>query len=157
MKKNVSLKIKSSQYSENLAPSGEAFKREFELEDTVEIMTEGNLYTKGDSTYIVYEESTEAGLENMKTMLKLNGDTLNIHRYAQNDGEDSELCLREGLLNITRYKIPNLAALDLEVYTSKLYDDLDEEGYGKIQVDYKIKFDQYFSRRNVLEIEVQPS
>jgi hypothetical protein len=47
--------------------------------------------------------------------------------------------------------------MDLEVYTNKLTEDLDEEGYGKISVEYKIRFDRFFSRRNVLEIEVMPS
>ena len=157
MKKDVSLKIKSSQYSENLAPSGEAFKRELELEDTIEILTEGTLYTKENTTYIVYNESVEGGLEDVKTMLKLNGDTLHIHRYGKGSDDDSELCLKQGLLNITRYKIPQLAGIDMEVYTNKLADNLDEEGYGKIEVDYRLKFDQYFTRRNILEIEVQPS
>ena len=35
--------------------------------------------------------------------------------------------------------------------------DGDDDGYGRISVDYKIKFDRYFSRRNILEIEVMPS
>ena len=156
MKKNVSLKIKSSQYIENLEPSGEAFRRQLELEDTVEILTEGTLYNKDGTTYITYEESAEAGLEDMRTMLKLSDNSLKIHRYSKND-EDSDMFLKQGVLNITRYKIPQLASIDLEVYTNRLEHNLDEEGYGNISVDYKIKFDQYFSRRNLLEIEVQPS
>ncbi|MBQ0040426.1 MAG: DUF1934 domain-containing protein [Clostridiales bacterium] len=157
MKKNVALKIKSSQYSENLAPSGEAFKRELELEDTVEILTEGTMYSKDNATYITYEESAEAGLEDIRTMLKLKDNTLRIRRYGNGEDDDSDMLLQQGMLHITRYKIPQLASIDLEVYTNKLKGNLDEEGYGTIEVDYKIRFDQYFSRRNVLEIEVQPS
>ena len=157
MKKNVALKIKSSQYSENLAPSGEAFKRELELEDTVEILTEGTMYSKDNATYITYEESAEAGLEDIRTMLKLTGNTLRIRRYGKGEDDDTDMLLQQGVRNITRYKIPQLASIDLEVYTNKLAGKLDEEGYGTIEVDYKIRFDQYFSRRNVLEIEVQPS
>ena len=157
MKKNVALKIKSSQYSENLAPSGEAFKRELELEDIVEILTEGTMYSKDNATYITYEESAEAGLEDIRTMLKLKDNTLRIRRYGNDEDDDSDMFLQQGTLHITRYKIPQLASIDLEVYTNKLSGNLDEEGYGTIEVDYKIRFDQYFSRRNVLEIEVQPS
>ena len=157
MKKNVSLKIKSSQYSENLAPSGEAFKRELELEDTVEILTEGTMYSKDNATYITYEESVEAGLEDIRTLLKLSDNSLRIRRYGNNSDDDSDMLLQQGVLNITRYKIPQLASIDLEVYTNTLNGSIDEEGYGRIEVDYKIKFDQYFSRRNLLEIEVQPS
>ena len=157
MKKNVSLKIKSSQYSENLAPSGEAFKRELELEDTVEILTEGTMYSKDNATYITYEESVEAGLEDIRTMLKLTDSSLRIRRYGKDEDDNSDMILQQGVLNITRYKIPQLASIDLEVYTNKLSGEINEEGYGSIEVDYKIKFDQYFSRRNLLEIEVQPS
>ena len=161
MKKNVSLKIKSSQYVENLKPSGEAFSRELELEDSIEILTEGTMYSKNDSTYIMYEESEKAGLEDIRTLLKLTPgsenkqESLHIHRYGQDEDDDMNMVLQQGVRNITRYKIPQMASLDLEVYTNKLEENLDAEGYGKISVDYKIKFDQYYSRRNKLEIEVK--
>lgn len=161
MKKNVSLKIKSSQYVENLKPSGEAFSRELELEDSIEILTEGTMYSKNDSTYIMYEESEKAGLEDIRTLLKLTPsgenkqESLHIRRYGQDEDDDMNMVLQQGVRNITRYKIPQMASLDLEVYTNKLEENLDAEGYGKISVDYKIKFDQYYSRRNKLEIEVK--
>ena len=161
MKKNVSLKIKSSQYIEDLKPSGEAFSRELELEDSIEIQTEGTLYSKNNMTYITYEESEEAGLADIRTMLKLipasegKDPTLQIHRYSRDDDDDTNMILQQGVRNITRYKIPKLASLDLEVYTNKLEESLDEDGYGKISVDYRIKFDQYYARRNKLEIEVK--
>jgi len=50
-----------------------------------------------------------------------------------------------------------MSSVNLEVYTNRLEEDLDEEGYGTISVDYKIRFDRFFSRRNILEIEVKPS
>lgn len=162
MKKNVALKIKSSQYVEDLKPSGKAFSRELELEDSIEILTEGTLYSKDNTTYITYEESEEAGLADILTMLKLipagegKDPTLHIHRYSRNDdNDDTNMILQQGVRNITRYRIPKLASLDLEVYTNKLEENLDEDGYGKISVDYRIKFDQYYSRRNKLEIEVK--
>ena len=67
------------------------------------------------------------------------------------------MTLTPGILNITRYKIPMMSSVNLELYSNKLEDDLDEEGYGTISVDYKIRFDRFFSRRNILEIEVKPS
>ena len=67
------------------------------------------------------------------------------------------MTLKPGILNITRYQIPMMPSVNLEVYTNKLEDNLDEDGYGKVSVDYKIRFDKFFSRRNILEIEVKPS
>lgn len=157
MKKSVFLKITSSQYEEKLQPNGEAFVRELELEDSIEICTEGVLYDKENATYILYEESKEMGMENMKTLLKLKDEELHIRRYTKEADDDMDMVLKQGMLNITRYKAPMLPGMDIEIYTNKLQHELDDEGYGTIYVDYKIKFDSIFSRRNILEIEVKPT
>lgn len=158
MKKNVNLKITSTQYSENLKPSGEAFLRELEMEDSLEILTEGTMYTRNNARYITYEESEKVGLEDTMTMVKLESGKIRIRRYGRKDDDEGmDMTLEPGILNITRYQLPMMMSVDLEIYTNKLTDELDENGYGKVSVDYKIKFDKYFSRRNILEIEVMPS
>ena len=157
-KKNVNLRITSTQYSENLIPSGEAFLRELEKEDSLEILTEGTMYLKNNATYISYEESEEAGLEDIHTLVKLSDDSIRIRRYGRGDDDEGmDMTLVPGILNITRYQMPMMNSVNLEIYTNKLEQDLDDEGYGRICVDYKIRFDQFFSRRNILEIEVMPS
>lgn len=157
MKKNVNLKITSNQYIEELKPSGEAFKREMELEESMEIRTEGTVYTRNDAMYITYIED-EPGFEDIRTLFKVKDGSLRIRKYAGGDEDEGmDMTLSPGTLNITRYQLPMSSSLDLEVYTNKLEDNLDEDGYGKVSVDYKIKFDKYFSRRNILEIEVMPS
>jgi len=158
MKKNVNLRITSTQYSENLKPSGEAFLRELEMEDSLEIFTEGTMYQKNGARYITYEESEEAGLEDTRTLVKLTGNQIRIRRYGRGDDDEGmDMTLQPGVLNITRYQMPMMASVNLEIYTNKLEDNLDEEGYGTVSVDYRIKFDKFFARRNVLEIEVMPS
>ena len=158
MKKSVNLKITSTQYIENLKPSGEAFRRELELEDSMEILTEGTVYSRNNATYITYEETEAVGSEDIRTLFKLEDGTIRIRKYANNEEEEGmDMTLKPGILNITRYQIPMMHSVNLEVYTNKLEDNLDEEGYGKVSVDYKIKFDKFFSRRNILEIEVMPS
>ena len=158
MKKSVNLKITSQQYIENLKPSGEAFRRELELEDSMEILTEGTVYSRNNATYITYEETEASGSEDIRTLFKLEDGTIRIRKYVKDEDEEGmDMTLKPGILNITRYQIPMMAAVNLEVYTNKLEDNLDDEGYGKVSVDYKIKFDKFFSRRNILEIEVMPS
>ena len=158
MKKSVNLRITSTQYIENLKPSGEAFRRELELEDSMEILTEGTVYSRNNATYITYEETEAIGSEDIRTLFKLEDGTIRIRKYVKDEDEEGmDMTLKPGILNITRYQIPMMAALNLEVYTNKLEDNLDDEGYGKVSVDYKIKFDKFFSRRNILEIEVMPS
>ncbi len=158
MKKNVNLKIKSTQYIENLKPSGEAFRRELELEDSMEILTEGTMYSRNNARYIAYEEAEALGSEDIRTLFKLEDGSIRIRKYGRDeDDEGMDMTLTPGILNITRYQIPMMSSVNLEVYTNKLEDNLDEEGYGTVSVDYKIKFDRFFSRRNILEIEVKPS
>ena len=158
MKKNVNLKIKSTQYIENLKPSGEAFRRELELEDTMEILTEGTVYSRNNATYITYEEAKALGTEDVRTLVKLEDGSIRIRKYARDEEDEGmDMTLKPGMLNITRYQIPMMPSVNLEVYTNKLEDNLDEDGYGKVSVDYKIRFDKFFSRRNILEIEVKPS
>ena len=157
MKKNVNLKITNTQYSENLRPSGETFLRELEKEDTIEILTEGTLYLKNNAMYITYEDLEEPGLGDSTTLLKLMDGSVRIRRFSSSDTDEGmDMTLVPGLRNITRYKLP-MASLDLEVYTNKIEDNLDREGYGTVCVDFKIKFDQILSRRHILEIEVMPS
>ena len=158
MKKSVNLKIKSTQYIENLKPSGEAFRRELELEDSMEILTEGTMYSRNNATYISYEEAEALGTEDIRTLFKLEDGSIRIRKYGRDDDDEGmDMTLKPGILNITRYQIPMMSPVNLEVYTNKLENGLDEEGYGTVSVDYKIKFDRFFSRRNILEIEVKPS
>ena len=158
MKKNVNLKIRSTQYIENLKPSGEAFRRELELEDSMEILTEGTMYSRNNATYIAYEEAEALGMEDIRTLFKLEDGSIRIRKYGRDDDDEGmDMTLKPGILNITRYQIPMMSSVNLEVYTNKLENDLDEEGYGTVSVDYRIRFDKFFSRRNILEIEVKPS
>ncbi|MBR3200755.1 MAG: DUF1934 domain-containing protein [Mogibacterium sp.] len=158
MKKSVNLRITSTQYIENLKPSGEAFRRELELEDSMEILTEGTMYSRNNATYITYEELEALGTEDIRTLFKLEDGSIRIRKYTRNEDEEGmDMTLKPGILNITRYQVPMMPSVNLEVYTNKLEDNLDEDGYGKVSVDYKIKFDKFFSRRNILEIEVMPS
>jgi uncharacterized beta-barrel protein YwiB (DUF1934 family) len=158
MKKSVNLRITSTQYIENLKPSGEAFRRELELEDSMEILTEGTVYSHNNATYITYEETEALGTEDVRTLVKLEDGSIRIRRYGKDEEDEGmDMTLKPGILNITRYQIPKMPSVNLEVYTNKLEDNLDEEGYGTVSVDYKIRFDKFFSRRNILEIEVMPS
>ena len=157
-KKSVNLVISNNQYSESLEPKGETFTRELNLEDNIELTTEGFLYNKGRTMYIAYDETEDAGLQNTKTIIKLEGnDKLRIRRYGKD--EDSgmmDMQLEEGILNITKYVIP-AGNLEMEIYTNKIETPLDDEGYGKIFADYKIKMEPFINVRNKLEIEVKPS
>lgn len=157
MKKIVTLKITSKQYTENLEPHGDAFRKKLVLDDSLEIMTEGTVYAKKNATFIAYDEVEESGFPNAKTLLKVQDKSLQILRYGEDNENQMDMTLEPGILSITRFRVPMLPGMDLEVYTHSLEKDLSEEGFGKISVDYKIKFDEVYSRRTKLDIEVMPN
>ncbi len=155
MKKEVTLRISSKQYAETLEPSGEAYKRALELEDSLEIITDGTLYSKKNATYIAYDESEEAGLQNSRTLLKLGDGRLQIIRYGDSEEENMDMTLEKGVMNIVQIRVPMVACYELEVYTNSLEGQIDEDGNGSINVDYRIKFDKFFTRRTKLDIDVR--
>lgn len=155
-KKKVNLKISSSQFTESLEPKGEAFEKRFNLDDSVEILTEGTLDLIDDYAHINYEESEATGLEGVSTDITYKDGILNVEHHGENSDEQLDLYLESGVVHITRYVLP-FATINVEVYAHSVKGALDEDGYGKIMADYNIKFDDVLNRRNRLEIEVSPS
>lgn len=155
-KKKVNLKITSKQFTESLEPKGEAFEKKLNLDDSIEIFTEGTLDFQGDSTHINYEESKATGLEGVTTDITYKDGVLNVEHHGKNSDEQLDLFLESGVIHITRYVLP-MATLDVEIYAHSVQGSINEDGYGKIMADYNIKFDDDLNRRNRLEIEVFPS
>lgn len=152
-KRAVNLKISNKQYSESLRQKGEAFSRELNLEDEIEIMTEGNLYQKDNATYITYEEPEWTGFENDRTVIKLADGVLSIKRYGGEAEGHMDLTLQEGVKYITSYIVP-MARFEIEVYTHELGGELTDEGLGRIYADYNVRFADLGKMRNKLQIDI---
>ena len=82
-KNKATLRIRNRQYEESLEPSGNAFARKLTLDDEMEMITEATVYTKENSTYITYEESEKTGMQDSRTMIKLTGDNVEVHREGK--------------------------------------------------------------------------
>ena len=48
----------------------------------VELITEGKYYQRGDTTYLVYEESKISGIEGCTTTLKIKDENIKMKRYG---------------------------------------------------------------------------
>ena len=101
--------------------------------DTIEFMTEGRIYQKGDATYIVYEESKFSGLEGCKTTVKVSGDKVKMFRFS--DG------------------FP-FGPVEMEVTTNSLTNNLSFEKGGRLNIDYNIALVGLSEGRSVLDIEI---
>ncbi len=139
--KDITIKIRGRQYIDDA------------LEDTMEFVTEGKSYIRNGIQYYIYEECDFSGFENCKTSLKVTDDSLKMKRIGNAAGLGADLHLKVGERFTTRYKT-QMGDIDMEVRTNEIIKEIDEEGLGKITVDYRISLGGISDMRNVLEVEI---
>ncbi|BDF10958.1 hypothetical protein CE91St49_03050 [Emergencia timonensis] len=139
--KDIMLKITGKQFSGDIS------------EDQMEFITEGKLYEKGDSTYLIYDESEFSGFPGCKTTLKLTGDCIRMKRIGSEVGFGMEFIFEKGKRFNSKYHTP-YGNLDMEVLTNDVVNNLTEEGFGDINIDYHVSLNGMAEGRNRLKIEV---
>ena len=139
--KDIMLKITGKQFSGDIS------------EDQMEFITEGKLYEKGDSTYLIYDESEFSGFPGCKTTLKLTGDCIRMKRIGSEVGFGMEFIFEKGKRFNSKYHTP-YGNLDMEVLTNDVVNNLTEEGFGDINIDYHVSLNGMAEGRNRSKIEV---
>ncbi len=139
--KDIMLKITGKQFAGDNA------------EDQMEFITEGKLYEKGDATYLIYDESEFSGFPGCKTTLKLTGDCIRMKRIGSEVGFGMEFIFEKGKRFNSKYHTP-YGNLDMEVLTNDVVNNLSEEGFGDIHIDYHVSLNGMAEGRNRLKIEV---
>lgn len=139
--KDIMLKITGKQYSGD------------DSEDQMEFITEGKLYEKGESKYLIYDESEFSGFPGCKTTLKLTGDCIRMKRIGSGVGYGMEFTFEKGKRFNSKYHTP-YGNFDMEVLTNDVVNNLSEEGFGDINIDYQVSLSGMAEGRNKLKIEV---
>ena len=121
--------------------------------DTIEFMTEGRIYQKGDATYIVYEESKFSGLEGCKTTVKVSGDKVKMFRFSDGFPVDTQIEFEKGKRFEGYYQTP-FGPVEMEVTTNSLTNNLSFEKGGRLNIDYNIALVGLSEGRSVLDIEI---
>ena len=140
--KDIMLKITGRQLSES------------EEEDQMEFVTEGQMYDREGTRYILYEESEFSGFPRCRTSLKLKGETVKMKRLSP-QGYGSEMIFEKGKRFYSKYRTP-YGDIDMEVLTDTVVSNLSEEGFGDIDIEYQINLGGMAEARNRLHIEVTP-
>ncbi len=139
--KDITLKITGKQFSGN------------EPEEKMEFVTDGKMYEKNGSRYIIYEESEFSGFPGCKTALKFTGESIRMKRIGQNVGMGMEFIFEEGKRFSSEYRTP-YGNFDMEVLTKSLIGRLDDEGTGEVSIDYQVSLNGVTEGRNELVIQV---
>jgi len=139
--------------------TGRQINRKDEIEeDSVEFMTEGKLYKKNGSTFIVYEESEVSGLEGVKTTLRIDdrSGAVRMKRFGKGVMMDTVMEFSKGQRFSSLYDTP-IGAIPMELLTNSIVNQLDtEKGKGRLFIDYEISLKGLAEMRSLLNIEVTP-
>lgn len=139
--KDITLKIIGKQISEEGS------------EETLEFVTEGQLYERNGATYLIYEESEFSGFPGCKTSLKLTGDKIRMKRIGEKAGFGTEMVFQEGKRFTSSYETP-YGEMELEILTNKVNNRLTSEGMGSVDINYHVSLSGMAEGRNELSIEV---
>lgn len=120
-------------------------------EDSMEFITEAKLYKRGDAIYLIYEESEVSGIPGCKTRLKFKGGEVQMKRFGEGAGIGNEIRFEKGKRYTGFYDTP-FGAIEMEVLTNKLENNLTEEGRGELDIDYSISLKGLLEGRNRLNI-----
>ena len=119
-------------------------------DDQMEFVTEGELYERNGSLYIMYEESEVSGMPGCKTKLKIKGDNVTMKRLGI---AGTEMEFAPGRVYTGPYDTP-YGSFEMEVATKEVINELTAEGTGKVQIDYKMSLKGLVESHNLLCIEM---
>lgn len=122
-------------------------------EDRMEFVTEGKLYERDGARYLVYDESEFSGFPGCKTTLKLTDGCIRMKRIGSSAGAGTELVFEKGKRFNSEYHTP-YGNLEMELVTNAVENNLSEEGFGDISIDYQVNLGGFAEGRNKLKIEV---
>ena len=137
MKKDVIISFKGTQQ--------EGFEK-----DTVELVTEGKYYKKGENYYITYNESELTGMEGTTTTLKIEGKKITLLRFGSNN---TQLIFEKGQNHICCYET-EFGAFSVGVRSNKVDVDISDNG-GKICAEYRIEVDNMPVSKNDFHMEIK--
>ena len=127
-------------------------KQEGESDEVIELVTQGEMYKKRKSNYIMYKESEVSGLEGTTTTLKIEGDKISIIRLGT---MNSHMTFEKGKKSYNMYSTP-YGEMTLSICTQDININYNQEhNPTNIYVDYNVEIQGLMAARNILDIQVK--
>ena len=128
---------------------GKQIRRDQDDEE-MEFVTEGKLYRRNGTIYLLYDETELSGVPGCQTRLRLRGGEIQMKRFGE--GADGTEILFEKGKRYTGFFDTPFGAIEMEVLTNKVDSNISEDGGGNIDIDYDISLKGLAEGRNVLNI-----
>ena len=101
--------------------------------DNVEVITTGDYFLKNGRHYVIYDEVMEGFEGNIRNMLKISPDKLDVRK---NGAANAHMVFEQDRKNLTRYVTP-MGEMSVEVSTNRILLDEQEDSL-KVSVDYSL-------------------
>ena len=129
MTKDILLKIQGMHFGEQI---GE--EKDLEEEEPIEVITAGNYYNKNGKHYIKYEEIMEGEKENTSSLIKIQGDTLEVTKKGLNN---VHMIFQKNKKNMSYYNMP-FGNLLVGIEASQV-EVKEEKDCIRVDVDYSLE------------------
>ena len=135
MNKDVIISVKGKQYYQDIDYSM----------DSIELVTEGKYYKKGNHYYVTYKETEMTGMEGTTTTLKIEDGKVTLMRFGP---KSSQLIFEEGEKHLCHYDTLH-GAFTVGVFSNKVNINMNDFG-GEMTIDYFIELNQIETGKNDL-------
>ncbi|MDR3305441.1 MAG: DUF1934 domain-containing protein [Clostridiales Family XIII bacterium] len=121
--------------------------------EAMEFITEGRFTQKGDSLYLIYDETELSGIDGCTTSLKVTGERVRMRRYGEDVGFETAIEFEQGKRFSGYYETP-FGPIAMEVLTNVVNNQLDPGGTGTLDIDCSISLKGLTESRNILKFEI---
>ena len=126
----------------------------YEMEEVqMEFITEGQIYEQDETLFLVYDESEFSGMPGCKTKMEFTEGQIKMSRLGTGAEFETEIEFRKGKRYTGYYDTP-FGAVEMEVLTNDIENNLSIDGKGSVNIDYQISLKGFTEGRNKLNIEV---
>ncbi len=119
-------------------------------ENTLELITEGKYYQKGNNYYITYKESEVTGMLGTTTTLKVGDGVVTLMRFGK---VNSQFVFQKGQKHISSYET-EYGIFTIGVYANNVDIKIDDKG-GEIRVGYQVEIDNHSAGRNDFYMQIR--
>ncbi|MCQ2561392.1 MAG: DUF1934 domain-containing protein [Clostridia bacterium] len=147
--KDIMLKITGKTVTQNGAEEKQS--------DVMEFITAGQLFTRGTTTFIKYEESELSGMDGCTTSLTITKDKVRMSRSGGHMAQKTEMEFKKGERFFGMYETP-YGSVGMELLTNDVTNLVqNENGNQSLSIDYNISLRGLMEARNKLDIEIMHS
>lgn len=118
--------------------------------DTIELITEGKYYKKGNNYYIHYDESEISGMEGTSTTIKIEPERVVMLRHGNNA---ARMVFEKGRKYAAEYYTP-FGGMEVNVTSKRLKADFNECS-GELYIKYILDVDDRVLSTNEIHVTVR--